>query len=348
MKTGCNGIEALVMCLVVGNIFSMDQQLSDKPVVSQMICLFTGTKGKRAIDMVHPDTARGFSYYPKESSFCWHPKLFSLKEEGTCFCSVNEQDEEGNTPLHRSIEQKDCRQTTQLLKRGANTEIKNRAGKRPFDIFEDPSYEDLAMKERFADFLGKMSTIRLEQSERKARELRLNRPFYHPQSFHILVTADTISNELLVTDNSRYYAVNAGDDSGNTPLHYLIAREDATIEQIEALLKRGADLEKRNNIKIRPGRAPKWGDSAYTNAIKDKGGSPSRRPMGKFFDDQCSGNKKVMQYVFHRMVSDKLDKIIADQAKREKEEALLKKQAAEEEALKIKQLGWNNVPFFIK
>jgi hypothetical protein len=122
-----------------------------------------------------------------------------------------------------------------------------------------------------------------------------------PRSFHDLVTALRLDHKVFSDSetlkgfgdiNTRY--------NGCTPLHMLIARPDATIEQVKALLDRGANLNIPALVKI-SGQHQAW--SSHKMGFTDTGASPiTAYNENKIIFNQYRGNPKVINYIFDEMV----------------------------------------------
>jgi len=125
-------------------------------------------------------------------------------------------------------------------------------------------------------------------------------------TLHSLVMAPKLNDKELIENSQNYFGVNGHSNLGYTPLHILISRKDAQVAHVEALLKRGADLNIRSSIRKNHEGNMVQGDDPYSCGIKYQGQSPCNKPVGKFFEGQCHGNKEVMQYVFSLELHKKL------------------------------------------
>jgi hypothetical protein len=104
------------------------------------------------------------------------------------------------------------------------------------------------------------------------------------------------------------------DSNGQTALHALVKRQNATIEEVRTLLSQGADPEIRTYLFKDSAGVTRKGDDVYKNGIKYQGQSPAglseESPLGK---NQYIGDKNVMNYIFCEMLSKKLEKIAVQQ-----------------------------------
>jgi len=139
--------------------------------------------------------------------------------------------------------------------------------------------------------------------------------------FLYLVVAPVLNNQLLVENNKDYYLPNCRDSLGYTPMHYLTIREDATIEHVDALLKRGADPTIRTNIRMNIYGKWEFGDDPHKTAIKYNGRSPVETPITSFFEHQCYGNKEVANYIFCTILTLKLERAIPLEANKRAQQA---------------------------
>lgn len=123
---------------------------------------------------------------------------------------------------------------------------------------------------------------------------------YNCHSFHWLVTQPKLNDSELIHNNRHYYGINHQDANGDTPLHLLALRPDATIKQVEAMIKRGADPTLCNNIKKATNGDILMGYNVYTNGIQHIQ-SPSTS-----FNHIYYGNKDVMLYILHESLCRKI------------------------------------------
>lgn len=104
------------------------------------------------------------------------------------------------------------------------------------------------------------------------------------------------------------------DGYGQTELHMLVKCSDACIDKVESLLSQGADPEIRTYmLKNVEGNIVR-GDDVYMNGIAYKGRSPEATPLER---NQCLGNKEVMDYIFCEMLSRKLERLVAQEQKKQ-------------------------------
>jgi hypothetical protein len=137
------------------------------------------------------------------------------------------------------------------------------------------------------------------------------------KTFYSLVTAEKLDNRLLIENNAGYCLVNGrhGDD-GKTPLHLLVERKDATIQQVEALLKRGANPRICTRAKIQNNGDFMFGDNVYQNSFKCKGNSPQEMDSD---EDLYHGNKEVRNYIFCVMLYKKLFELASREEEKQKQ-----------------------------
>ena len=130
-----------------------------------------------------------------------------------------------------------------------------------------------------------------------------------PQSFYDLVTRPELDKSTFANPerlkcfgdiNTRY--------CGYTPLHILIKRSDATIEQVKALLDRGANVNMPLVIKT-PCGFVSW--DSYTIGFAERGASPVSSIS--IMNSQWY-NREIASYIFCVMLEQKITKEI-EQAK---------------------------------
>ncbi len=134
---------------------------------------------------------------------------------------------------------------------------------------------------------------------------------YPCHSFHWLVTQPKLNNFELIHNNHHYSGINERDDNGNTPLHLLVCRPDATRKQVRAMIKKGADPTMCNSTKIGSDGHILVGDNVYKYGIQH-----IQSPI-QHFDHIYYGNKDVMRYIFQNILYKKTS-IAAKQQKENK------------------------------
>jgi len=145
-----------------------------------------------------------------------------------------------------------------------------------------------------------------------------SRPQIH--SFYGLVTMNKLDDKIF-SDPERLKLF--GDINtryrGYTPLHILINRSDATIQQVKTLFKCGADLDIPAVIDIPGRRRQIWGADKINFIFT--GETPEEYSENRHFK-QHSGNPEVRYYIFEKMLKQKIKKTIDPvqlKNKREKE-----------------------------
>ncbi len=141
---------------------------------------------------------------------------------------------------------------------------------------------------------------------------------------HQILSTQPLDNDALMRCKDIDRKVNMLDSQGYAPLHYLVAQSGATVEQVDFLVRHGARVDIKHSASGNPPTDP------HGMGTVCGGASP-----GDSWDVGYYPNKEVVQRVFYYTLNSKLHKIIAGQ----------EKQAAEE-ALKIKQKKWAEVPFW--
>lgn len=134
---------------------------------------------------------------------------------------------------------------------------------------------------------------------------------YRCGSFFWLVTQPKLNNFELIHNNRHYSGINERDANGNTPLHLLVRRPDATRRQVKAMIKIGADPTICNNTKIGPDGYIYEGNNVYKYGIQH-----IQSPI-QHFDHIYYGNKDVMWYIFQNILYKKTS-IAAKQQKENK------------------------------
>lgn len=102
--------------------------------------------------------------------------------------------------------------------------------------------------------------------------------------------------------------INAYDQNGYVHVQEFeiyITNPKTTVSQIEALLARGVDLERFSF---------QAGEDIYECGRRYIGESPEDLPLGK---NQHFGNKKVVDYIFCEMLSKKLERLAAQEQKKQ-------------------------------
>jgi hypothetical protein len=140
---------------------------------------------------------------------------------------------------------------------------------------------------------------------------------YHPQSFHSWATALILDDNLL-GNGEKFWGADLIDDRGFTPLHYLVKRRKATIKQVQTLVLQGADITRKSRDRIGDNGSKILGVNAYRNALAIGGNSPVDKSLKGFFENQCQGNKDVIEYVFTEILHKKLS-VVAGQRKTQEE-----------------------------
>ena len=238
---------------------------------------------------------RSTQSYDLESKFCRHTGEEKWEGNQFCFCMMNKRDEEGNTLLHKAVEAGNADLIIKLRKSNVSFGIRNNRGMYPVDIIQEPSYP-YKKTPLIAHWIKWQE--KAEQSDRRPS-------LYESFSFHALVSADQVDTDALRNEGKKYYGINSWDRFGDTPLHILVKRPDATIDQVKAMINGGADP----TIKFyRCGYGCDFdeeGSDVHTEGIRlrgDSGVETSHENSNQYF-----GNKKVMRYLFRYMVLKKLE-----------------------------------------
>lgn len=195
--------------------------------------------------------------------------LIILLEKGV---KLNETDKDGNTPLLTAAKWRNYKALELLIKAGARIEIKNKEGKTLFDYVND-SESLWVIKEAGL----------IDRIPQKVRDVAFewfiydcNRNYkYDPETAKKLIACGANVNYAFNGDKNammfvleRFYAgikkstveelmalgtnLKARDREQKTALHYAVEQKEVSPEIVEYLIKKGADIEAKDNSRLTP------------------------------------------------------------------------------------------------
>jgi ankyrin repeat protein len=189
-----------------------------------------------------------------------HEKMpFSINyNKPVSFNTYESGNTDGNTALHGLI---DCKlfsvqgQMARLIKMGADLTIKNKKGKTPMKLAVDRAIEiknKNICKGRNAREFIKVTAIANNFTVPKTIFHRWDAYSFGYALFFALVHNQTEAAMALLNANAPLVNYDAGDNTGNKLLHYVVLNKNADPDLIRDLIRAGADLSAKN----KEGRTP--------------------------------------------------------------------------------------------
>lgn len=144
-------------------------------------------------------------------------------------------------------------------------------------------------------FLLSIMTIHCMRGKKIIEKKLQKKMFYNIQDPHALLSLDNFDLLKHCVEQDVYFNINKRNTAGNTLLHVLIRKNNATIEQAQFFVKHGARLDIKNNE----------GECVFKYALKSIGESPEQIAKNGIY-----GNCKVFNYLHSIAVAQKLKEFI--------------------------------------
>lgn len=116
----------------------------------------------------------------------------------------------------------------------------------------------------------------------------------------LMMSPEKLDYDAFIRQADQYYGIGLRDDYGNTAMHHLIFRPDATREWVDLLLAKGARLDAVNS----------YDNTPYYHGITYE----VRTPAEKATNRKARTNKKVLSYISEIILHQRLTRIVTQES----------------------------------